>query len=146
MYQLPHFREERLEIQHALIRARPLGTLVTAGPGGLLANHIPFLLDDPSEASPLGRLRGHLARANGQWRDLDGDDPSREVLVIFQGADGYVTPSWYETKRETGKVVPTWNYAVVHVYGRARAVEDRDWLARQVAELTALREGGRAEP
>jgi transcriptional regulator len=142
LYQPPHFREDRLDAQHALVRARPLGLLVTAGPAGLLANPVPFLLD--ADASPLGTLRCHLARANPQWRDIAaGLD---EALVVFQGPDAYVTPSWYATKRETGKVVPTWNYAIVQARGRPRLVEDRDWLARQVAALTALREAGRAEP
>jgi transcriptional regulator len=141
MYQPAMFREDRLEVQHALIRAHPLGLLVTNGPDGPEANPIPFLLDPA--ASPLGTLRGHLARANGQWR---GFDPEGPVLVVFQGVHHYVTPSWSETKRETGKVVPTSNYAIVQARGRARAVQDRDWLAAQVAALTASQEAGRAEP
>jgi transcriptional regulator len=141
VYQPPHYREDRLEVQHGLIRANPLGALVTLGPDGLVANHLPFVVD--AGASPLGTLRAHMARANQQWRDLDG---SRDALVIFQGADAYISPSWYPAKAETGKVVPTWNYAIVHVHGRPRAVDDRDWLARHVAELTALNEAGRAEP
>jgi transcriptional regulator len=115
MYQPPHFREDDLAVQHGLIRARPLGTLVTIdAAGGLVANPLPFLLD--TDASPLGTLRAHLARANQQWRDLL--EGQREALVIFQDVDGYVTPSWYATKREHGRVVPTWNYAAVHVWGR----------------------------
>jgi transcriptional regulator len=142
VYQPPHFREDRLEIQHALIRAHPLGLLVTGGACGLLANPVPFLLD--ADASPLGTLRCHLARANPQWRALEAG--LEEALAVFQGAEAYVTPSWYATKRETGKVVPTWNYAVVQARGRPRVVEDRDWLRRQVEALTRLREAGRAEP
>lgn len=140
MYNPPLFREDGLEAQHGLIRAHPLGLLITQGPDGLFASPLPFLLD--AAASPRGTLRGHLARANPHVRDLgDGD-----ALVVFQGAEGYVTPSWYETKRETGKVVPTWNYAMVQVRGRPRLVEDREWLARHVADLTDRQEAGRAAP
>lgn len=141
MYQPAHHREDRLDVQHGLIRSAPLGTLVTSGASALVANHIPFLLD--AGASALGTLRAHLARANPQWREAD---PDREALVIFQGADSYITPSWYETKRETGKVVPTWNYAVVHAYGRIRVIDDAAWLRGHIAELTALNESRRAEP
>lgn len=141
MYQPPHFREDRLDVQHGLIRAHPLGMLVTNGSAGLVANPLPFVLD--ASASPLGTLKAHLSQANGQWRDVD---PGQEALAIFQGVEAYVTPSWYETKRETGKVVPTWNYAVVQAYGRPRIVEDPDWLMRQIRELTAAQEGARPEP
>lgn len=141
VYQPPHFREDRSEVQHALIRAFPLGLLVTAGPGGLLANHIPFLLD--TAASGRGMLLGHLARANGQLADLNR---STECLAVFQGPQDYVTPSWYATKRETGKVVPTWNYVVVQVRGRPRVVDDTAWLRDQVERLTRAHETGRAAP
>jgi transcriptional regulator len=136
-----HFREERLDVQHALIRAHPFGALVTLGPDGLVANHFPFVVD--SGASPLGTLRAHMARANRQWWSLDG---SQEALVIFQGDHAYITPSWYPAKAETGKVVPTWNYALVHVYGRPCAIEDEAWLLRHVAELSDVNEASRAEP
>ena len=102
MYQPAHHREDRLEVQHALMRAFPLATLVTTGASGLIANHVPFLIDP--ERSRLGTLRAHIARANPQWREFDA---GVEALVIFQGPERYVTPSWYETKRQTGKVVPT---------------------------------------
>lgn len=141
MYQPAHFREDDLGAQHALIRAHPLGLLVTAGPGGLTANPIPFLVDP--KASERGTLRAHLARANPQWRELEA---VADCLVVFQGPHGYVTPSWYATKRETGKVVPTWNYATVHAWGRPRVIADADWLRRQIAELTDLREAARSEP
>jgi transcriptional regulator len=141
MYLPPLFREDRLDVQHALIRAHPLGLLVTNGPGGLLANPIPFVLDQ--EPGPLGTLRGHLARGNPQWRDLD---PEQEALVVFQGVERYITPSWYETKRETGKVVPTWNYAVVQARGRVRVVGDEAWLARQIVALTEAQEAERERP
>ena len=141
MYQPPHFREDRLDVQHALIRAHPFGALVTIGPDGLAANHMPFVVD--AETGPLGTLRCHVAKANGVWRDLDG---SREALVIFQGVDSYITPSWYPTKAETGKAVPTWNYAIVHVHGRPRAMDDRAWLLRHLEALTAQSEAHREEP
>ena len=140
MYQPPAFREDRIEVQHALIRAHPLGLLITAGPTGLLANYFPFLIDTEGDK---GRLRLHMARANPQWRELDAIE---ECLVVFQGPQDYVTPSWYATKRETGKVVPTWNYATVHVWGRPRVVNDDAWLRRQIEDLTASRESLREAP
>jgi len=141
MYQPPHHREDRLSVQHDLIRRYPLGLLVSAGAGGLVANPVPFLIDD--DGSPLGTLRCHVARANGQWQDLLAVDG---CLVVFQGPQDYVTPSWYATKRQTGKVVPTWNYATVHAWGRPRVIEDADWLRRQIDDLTRLRESTRAVP
>ena len=141
MYQPPLFREDRVDEQHALIRAHPLGLLVSAGPGGLMANAIPFLVDP--DVPPHGMLRCHVARANPQWHELGAIE---ECLVVFQGPHTYVTPSWYATKRETGKVVPTWNYATVHVWGKPRVVDDETWLRRQIAELTAQQESARAAP
>lgn len=143
MYQPPHFVETRLDVLHALIRAHPLGLLVINGPDGPVANPVPFLLDD--EVGERGRLRAHLARANPQWR-LIAENPGTTALVVFQGVDTYVTPSWYETKRETGKVVPTWNYAMVQARGPVRAIEDPDWIAAQVAALTATHEADRPQP
>ncbi|TWF52820.1 FMN-binding negative transcriptional regulator [Neorhizobium alkalisoli] len=141
MYQPPHFREEDLGTQQALIRAHPLGLLVTSGASGLIANPVPFHLD--AAASEKGVLRLHLARANGQWKDIrDG----ASVLAVFQGADSYVTPSWYATKRETGKVVPTWNYAIVQARGPARIIEDADWLLAQIGAITSQHEGNRPMP
>ena len=141
MYQPPHHREDRLEVQHALIRAQPLGTLITFGAGRLEANLIPFLLDAARGSN--GILQGHVARANGQWRE---HDPAIEALVVFQGPEAYITPSWYATKAETGKVVPTWNYAVVQVRGPLRVIEDRDWLRAQIEALTRSQEGRRDHP
>ncbi len=141
VYRPPLFREDRVPEMQELIRANPLALLVSMGDEGLLANPIPFILD-PNQ-SEFGTLRAHLARANPQWRSFaDG----QEALVVFQGTDRYVTPTWYETKRETGKVVPTWNYAIVQARGPVRAIEDRDWLARHVASLTDAMEAGFAEP
>lgn len=141
MYEPPLFREDDREMQHALIAARPLGLLITAGAGGLQANAVPFLLEPGIGAS--GTLRAHLAKANPQWREIG---EGAEALVVFQGADAYVTPSWYETKRQTGKVVPTWNYAMVQVRGVARAVEDAEWLHAQVSALTHRHEDARPAP
>ncbi|TXN05204.1 FMN-binding negative transcriptional regulator [Methylobacterium sp. WL64] len=140
MYQPPHFRDDTRTAQHGLIRTYPLGLLITGGADGLIANLIPFLLD---ETGTHGTLRAHLARANPQWQALA---EAQDCLVVFQGPQSYVTPAWYASKREHGRVVPTWNYATVHVWGRARVIEDADWLRRQIADLTALRETPRAAP
>jgi transcriptional regulator len=140
VYQPKHFEETRVETMHALIRAHPFGALVTQGPAGLDANHVPFEVDpDPV---PLGTLRAHVARANPVWKQCAG----AEVLVLFQGPDSYISPSWYPTKQETAKVVPTWNYAVVHAHGRLRAIEDRDWLRAFVTRLTDRHESNRPDP
>ena len=141
MYQPPHFREDRLDVQHGLIRAHPLGLLITSGPAGLMANPIPFLID--AGASGQGTLLCHMARANPQWRELGVVE---ECLVVFQGPQDYVTPSWYPTKRETGKVVPTWNYATVHAWGKPMVIDDPEWLRRQIDSLTQTREDPRPEP
>lgn len=141
MYQPPHFREDDLGVQHALIRAHPLGLLITAGDAGILANPVPFLLDETGGEK--GVLRAHVARANAQWREIGG---GAAALVVFQGAEAYVTPSWYRTKQETGKVVPTWNYAIVQARGQAKIVEDPAWLRAQIDALTAQQEGKRPEP
>jgi transcriptional regulator len=141
MYQPPHHREDRLEIQHTLIRSHPLGLLVTIGASGLIANALPFILD-PSRGE-FGTLQAHLARANNQWREFDANV---DALVIFQGVESYITPSWYPTKQDGGKVVPTWNYAIVQVSGPMQVIEDRDWLKMQIGALTALQEGRREEP
>ena len=138
MYLPVHFEETRTEVLHAAIRANPLGLLVRNGPAGLAADSIPFLLaDDPA---PLGRLQAHVARANPLWRELAADD---EVLIVFSGPQHYVTPGWYATKAETGKVVPTWNYVMVQVHGRIRIHDDPAWLATQIRALTDTHETGR---
>src|ERR1700761_4233341 len=131
MYQPPHFREDRIEVQHDLIRAHPLGLLITAGPGGLQANAIPFLIYP--EESARGTLRAHVARGNPQWRELRKVD---DCLVVFQGPQHYITPSWYATKQETGKVVPTWNYVTVHAYGTPAFFQDEANLLDVVTRLT----------
>src|SRR5262245_42503529 len=152
MYQPPAFREDRIEVQHALIRAHPLGLLVTAGPGGLMANHIPFLIyaaasppvpEFGAAASERGTLRAHFARGTPQRHELAAVE---QCLVVFQGPQDYVTPSWYPTKQETGKVVPTWNYVTVHAWGRPRVIEDAAWLRRQIGDLTGQQEGALPMP
>ncbi|MDP3032617.1 MAG: FMN-binding negative transcriptional regulator [Rhodocyclaceae bacterium] len=140
MYIPASFREEDTETLHALIHTHPLGTLVTHGAAGLQASPLPFLLDANRGAH--GTLRAHMARANPHWRALAGE----QCLVIFQGPDAYVTPDWYPSKQTTHKVVPTWNYATVHARGAIRVVDDPDWLARQIADLTAVHEARRARP
>jgi transcriptional regulator len=141
MYQPPHFREDDLAVQHALIKAHPLGLLVTFGSDGLEANPIPFVLE--ASASSLGTLKAHLSRANPQWRNFD---PAQEALVVFQGPETYITPSWYAAKREHGKVVPTWNYAIVQARGRLTIRDDPDWLLQQITAMTEMQEGPRPEP
>ncbi len=135
-----HRNEDRAAIL-ALIRAHPLGLLISHGPSGLVANAIPFLIDDNAGAH--GLLRAHVARANPQWRDLE---QTGEALVVFQGPQHYISPSWYETKRETHKVVPTWNYLIVQARGRPRVTHDAPWIRAQIDALTAAQEGRRAAP
>jgi transcriptional regulator len=141
MYIPRHFAEERPEVLHRLIEAYPFGTLVTLTADGLDANHLPFELDP--EPEPLGTLRGHVARGNPVWRSVARD---AEVLVVFQGPEAYVSPALYPSKREHGRVVPTWNYAVVHAHGPVRAVEDREWLRGLVERLTSRHERARRDP
>ena len=141
MYLPEHFRVDDRAAQHGLIRAHPLGLLVSADAEGILANHIPFYLD--AAAGEHGVLRCHLARANSQWKSLAA---GAGVMAVFRGAEEYVTPSWYETKRATGKVVPTWNYAAVHVEGRALVHDNADWVLSNVRELTRINEAREQTP
>ncbi len=148
MYLPPHNIQSDPARLRALVTANPLGAWVFAGEDGLIANHLPFLLmDDVSESAPSAAsadqqrvtLQGHVARANPVWRALPEHLPS---VVMFQGPDAYITPAWYPSKAAHGKVVPTWNYAVVHAEGIARAIEDRAWIRAHVERLTALHEAG----
>lgn len=141
MYQPAHFREDRLDVQHALMRAHPLGLLISSAADGFVANPIPFVLD--GAAGKKGTLRCHVARANPQWQDLQ---TAADCLVVFQGADSYITPSWYKSKKEHGKVVPTWNYAMVQAWGRARVTQDAAWLKANVEALTRAHEAERPVP
>jgi transcriptional regulator len=142
MYNPSQFRETRAEVLQAFIAQHPLGALVAMSAEGLIANHIPMLWK-PSAERP-GLLQGHVARANPLWRSVA---PDALVLVIFGGANHYLTPSWYPAKQEHGKVVPTWNYSVVHVHGtiQFRAGDVTEAL-RQVSELTDRQESARAAP
>lgn len=141
MYLPSTFREDDPVRIRAAIRDFPFAQLVTFGEGGLTATPVPLMLDP--DAGPQGSLIGHLARANPQWKTAD---TAVEALAIFSGPDGYVTPSWYATKRETGKVVPTWNYVSIQVRGRISFHEDADTLLGIVTRLTESHERSRAEP
>jgi len=141
MYQPAAFVEDRLEVMHGLMRDHPLATLVTGGALGLMANLIHFQIHP--ELSPQGTLRAHLARANGQLAALA---EGGEAMVVFQGPQAYVSPSLYASKREHGRVVPTWNYVTVHAWGVPRLMDDAVWMRRQVGALTDRHEAGRADP
>jgi transcriptional regulator len=140
MYQPDHFRVDDVPAMHALMRARPLVTLVSGGAPGLYATHMPTVI---KEADPYGVIEFHLSRGNPHWKYLTECD---EALIIFQGPESYITPNWYPSKAEHQKVVPTWNYAVVHAYGRPEMMQDVDWLRSHVGELTAQQERGEATP
>jgi transcriptional regulator len=135
MYLPEHFTRTDVATLHRLIRDYPLATLVTLGDGELIVNHVPLLID--AGAGPYGMLRGHVARANPVWRHFSAAVPT---TAVFRGPDAYVSPSWYPSKAAHGKVVPTWNYAVVHAHGMPRVIEDRDWLRALVEELTTAHE------
>ena len=142
MYIPQHFAETRTEVLHALIKAHPFAAMVVLGPDGLNVNHLPFLID--AGAGEFGTLRGHVARANPVWKSFVDD---YEAVAIFQGPQHYITPSWYPSKKTMGgKVVPTWNYAVVHAHGPLRIMEDKEWLFNLVSDLTDQNEAPRAEP
>jgi transcriptional regulator len=141
MYQPSAFDESRLDLQHALMRAFPLATLIVAGPGGPVADLVPMMLY--ADEGEFGVLRAHVARANPVWRTL-ADAPA--CLVLFQGPDHYVSPGWYASKQHEHKVVPTWNYATVQARGMARVTDDTAWLRRQIDDLTASQEGRMAAP
>jgi transcriptional regulator len=140
MYRPDHFRVDDLSLMHALMRARPLVALVSGSAEGLYATHLPTVLKDDG---PYGVIEFHLARANPHWKYLA---ERNDALMIFQGPEGYITPNWYPSKAEHAKVVPTWNYAVVHAYGRPEVMQDTDWVRRHVAELTAQQESNEIKP
>ena len=129
MYRPDEFRIEDLARMHSLMRARPFASLVSNGSTGLYASHLPTVLKDEGSC---GVIECHLARANPHWKEVASGN---EALMIFQGPEGYITPNWYPSKAEHGKVVPTWNYAIVHAYGRPEAMESKDWLRRHLASL-----------
>jgi transcriptional regulator len=127
-------QEERIPVLHKLMEEQPFASLITMGSSGLFASHIPMVLE---QNGAKGQLRGHISRANTQWRDYS---PSVEALAIFSGPQHYITPNWYPEKEETGKVVPTWNYVVVHAYGHLKVIEDAEWLMTHLASLTNIHE------
>jgi transcriptional regulator len=140
MYGPPVFREDALSVLHEVIGEARLANLVTATVKGLLATPLPLFLV-PDEG-PYGTLYGHLARANPQWKEAVLD----EAMAIFHGPDAYITPSWYATKRDHGKVVPTWNYVAVHAYGPVEFFDDEVRLLDAVTRLTTVHESSRPEP
>jgi len=142
MYTPKHFNETRLEVLHQLIHSHPLATLITLDGGSLCADHIPFELTAPSVAAPFGVLRGHVARANPLWRHAQAGD----VLAVFQGPQAYISPAWYEEKSISGKVVPTFNYAVVHAHGPLRIIDDVQQLLALLERLTNRHEAVRSAP
>jgi len=135
MYLPAHFEESNLTVLHSLIRSHPLGAWVTQIEGALVVNHIPFLID--ASRGALGTLVGHVARPNAVWKSCSRE---AESVVVFQGPEHYISPSWYPSKQETGKVVPTWNYAVVHARGVPIVFEDPERLRAHVTALTELHE------
>lgn len=141
MYVSRHHQLNDCEAIFTLMASYPLGAWVCPGPEGLVANHVPFYLD--RNKGPCGTLIGHVSRANDVWRQLSADSSS---VVMFQGPQSYITPNWYPGKAVHGKVVPTWNYAVAHAHGVARAIEDRDWLLDMLNRLTSVHEAGRPAP
>ena len=141
MYLPHHFTESRPEVLGAFMRAHPFATLVSLGGDGLIGTHLPMLWD-PAPA-PFGTLTGHIARPNPQAKGAkDGID----ALAIFHGPQAYISPNWYPSKREHGKVVPTWNYIAVHAYGPLKLIDDAEWLRRLVTRLTDLHESFSAVP
>lgn len=139
MYNPSHFAENDVATLHQAIEQWPLGTLVVATPEGLIANHVPFELD--RSAGALGTLQCHVARANDVWRN-----PNAECLVIFQGPSAYISPNFYESKSDHGKVVPTYNYVAIHAHGRLAIYDDEKWLRGLVGRLTKRFEAGQARP
>jgi transcriptional regulator len=142
MYTPIQFKVDEAAEAHALMRAHPFAILVTHGADGVVATHLPTVLK-VDEASPLGRIECHLARPNPQWKTFA---PDTDALMIFQGAEAYIRPGWYPSKTQHGKAVPTWNYAVVHAYGRLQVMDDKDWLLRHVGELSDQQEAPYSTP
>jgi transcriptional regulator len=141
LYSPPQFQQhDRSELTN-LIQAHPLSTIVTLSPLDIEANHIPLLWRD--DGSPGGVLCGHIARANPLWQQ---HDPSSEVLAVFHGPNAYISPSWYASKPEHGRGVPTWNYTAVHAYGQLRVVEEAEWLRSHLEDMTQQLEVNIPEP
>lgn len=139
MYVPEHFAVSEIDSLYGLIRAQPLGMLITNGPDGLDANHLPFELEVGERAV----LHGHVARNNPVWQDVaDGS----EVLVVFRAGDAYISPNWFPSKHELHKQVPTWNYKVVHAHGRISIKDDERYVRGVVARLTRTHEASQAKP
>ena len=132
--------EDRIPVLHQLMNDQPFASLITMGSSGLFASHIPMVLE---QNGAMGRLKCHVSRANTQWRD---HSPTIEALAIFSGPQHYITPSWYPEKQETGKVVPTWNYVVVHAYGLLKVIEDHEWLMAHLESLVKVHESSSRIP
>jgi transcriptional regulator len=141
MYIPAHFEESDRDRLHALITEHPLGILVTHGAGGLDANHLPFELE--VRHGSLGVLHTHVSRANSVWTDIASGD---EALVVFRGADAYISPSWYPSKHEHHRQVPTWNYVVAHAHGRVTVHDDQRYLRGLVGRLTKRHEAAEPRP
>ena len=141
MYVPSHFEELRREVLHELMRANPLGVLITHGAQGLDANHLPFELD--ATVGKHGVLRAHVARNNPVWQSIVNGD---EVLVVFRSQDAYISPNWYPSKHESHKQVPTWNYQVVHAHGRITLHDDEPYVRGLVARLTRTHEAAEPKP
>ncbi|WP_213805409.1 FMN-binding negative transcriptional regulator [Granulicella sp. dw_53] len=139
---IPRVNEEtRVPVMQELIEAQPFASLISLGVSGLFGSHLPMVLD--RDGSEFGVLKGHISRANTQWRDLVA---TTDVLAIFAGPHHYISASWYPGKKEDGREVPTWNYAVVHAYGPMRVVEDPEWLLAHLSSLTDIHEAGSEVP
>ena len=141
MYLPKLFEEKRVDVLHSFVREYPFGALVVMSGNGLDANHLPFEID--TESGPFGTLHCHVSRANPVWRDFSRDT---EALAIFQGPNTYITPTWYPSKQETGKDVPTWNYIVVHARGPLRVIDDVHHVRAHLEKLVAKNEAGRPHP
>lgn len=141
MYIPKYHAMDDLAAMQAHIQQHALGAWVCMTDSGLVANHIPFVLD--RQWGRHGRLLGHVSRANPVWRALPDGAPS---VVMFMGPNAYITPAWYPGKQAHGKVVPTWNYVTVHAHGLARAVEDPDWILDMLHRLTGAQEADRSDP
>jgi transcriptional regulator len=140
MYVPEHFKLGDVAEQHALMRAYPFAALITTGEAGYEVTHLPTVLKNEGV---LGVVECHVSRANPHWKEIA---KSGKGLLIYTGPEAYITPAWYPSKHAHGKVVPTWNYAVVHAHGTAEIMDDRQWLVRHVSELTDQQEAGAAVP
>ena len=139
---IPKANEEtRLPVLHDFLRAHPFATLVTMGNAGMIGTHLPLVLED--DGSEFGLLKGHISRANTQWKDIN---TSIDALAIFAGDHHYITPNWYPSKHQDGKQVPTWNYVVTHCYGPLKFIEDPQWLLAHLETLTTIHEASSPIP